>query len=62
MWKPEHRLAADRRGPRYLSDLIEAEWALIAPLIPPARRGGRKRSVDMLAANGAPFQRISRLV
>ena len=47
MWKPEHRLAADRRGLRYPSDVNDAEWALIAPLIPPARRGGRRRSVDV---------------
>jgi len=45
MWKPEHRLAADRRGLRYPSDLTDAEWALIAHLIPPAKRGGRKRTV-----------------
>src|SRR5215203_6176799 len=41
MWKPEHRAAADRRGLRYESDLTDAEWALIAPLIRPAKRGGR---------------------
>ena len=29
------------------------EWALIAPLMPPAKRGGRKRSVDVReAVNG----------
>jgi transposase len=47
MWTPEHRRAADRRGLRYPSDLSEAEWALVAPMIPPARHGGRKRSVDV---------------
>jgi hypothetical protein len=26
MWKPEHRVAGDRRGLRYPSDLIDAEW------------------------------------
>ncbi len=45
MWKPEHRRAANRRGLRYPSDLTDAEWALVEALIPPARRGGRKRSV-----------------
>jgi transposase len=55
MWKPEHRLAADRRGLRYPFDLIDAEWALIAPLIPPARRGGRKRSVDVREVLNAIF-------
>jgi transposase len=45
MWKTEHRIAANRTGLRYPSDLTDEEWALVAPLIPPARRGGRKRSV-----------------
>ena len=35
MWKPEHRLAADRSGLRYPSDLTDAEWAIVAPMIPP---------------------------
>ena len=47
MWTPEHRRAADRRGLRYPSDLTDAEWALVAPLIPPAKRGGRKREVNV---------------
>src|SRR6202022_1837894 len=46
MWKPEHRLAAERRGLRYPSDMTDCEWTLIAPLIPPARRGGRPRDVN----------------
>ena len=45
MWKTEHRNAANRTGLRYPSDLTDEEWALVAPLIPPARHGGRKRSV-----------------
>lgn len=47
MWTCEHRRAADRRGLRYPSDLTDAEWALVAPFVPPARHGGRKREVDM---------------
>jgi len=47
MWTPEHRRAADRRGLRYPSDLTDAEWALIAPLIRPAKRGGRPRTADV---------------
>src|SRR3712207_1133532 len=46
MWKPEHRVAADRRGLRYASDLTDAEWALVAPLIRPAKCGGRPRAVN----------------
>ncbi len=47
MWKPEHRRAADRRSLRYPSGLTDAEWALAEAMIPPAKRGGRKRSVDV---------------
>ena len=45
MWTDENRHLYERRGPRYPSDLTDAEWALIAPLIPPAKRGGRPREV-----------------
>ena len=31
----------------YPSDLTDAQWALIAPLIPPAEPGGRERAVDL---------------
>ena len=47
MWKPEHRRAADRSGLRYPSDLSDAEWLMIEPMIPPAKRGGRRRSVNV---------------
>jgi transposase len=47
MWTAEHRRACDRRGLRYPSDMTDAEWALVGPLIPPAKRGGRKRTVDL---------------
>ena len=47
MWKPDHRRAADRRGLRYPSDLSDSEWALIEPAIPPAKRGGRRREVNV---------------
>lgn len=55
MWKPEHRQAADRRGRRYASDLSEAEWALVEPMIPPAKRGGRRREVDVREVLNAIF-------
>ena len=47
MWTPEHRRAANRSGLRYPSDLTDDEWAVVAAMIPPARHGGRKRSVDV---------------
>ena len=59
MWKPEHRRAADRRGLRYPSDLSDAEWALVEPLIPPARRGGRPRKVDVREVLNAIFYVLS---
>jgi putative transposase len=31
----------------YPSDLTDAQWAELAPLIPPAEPGGRHRSVDL---------------
>jgi len=47
MWKPEHRLAARRVGQRYDSDLVNEEWALVEPLIPPPKRGGGKRTMNI---------------
>ena len=47
MWTRENRGLYERKGTRYPSDLSDAEWALIAPLIPPAKRGGRRREVDL---------------
>ena len=55
MWKPEHRAAADRRGLRYPSDMTNAEWALVAPLIRPAKRGGRPRTVNIREVLNAIF-------
>jgi transposase len=55
MWKPEHRRTADRSGLRYPSDLTDAEWALVAPLIRPAKRGGRPRSVNVREVLNAIF-------
>src|SRR5438874_5455501 len=47
MWTPENRTRYDRSGLRYPSDLRNEEWALIEPLIPPAKRGGNKRRVNL---------------
>src|SRR5271166_1459212 len=46
MWTNENRGRYDRSKLRYPSDLTDEEWALIGPLIPPAKRGGNKRTVD----------------
>ena len=45
MWTTENRPRYNRDQLRYPSDLTDAEWAHVAPLIPPAKRGGRKRQV-----------------
>ena len=47
MWTPENRGWYDRSKLRYPSDLTDEEWALVGPLIPPAKRGGNKRTVDV---------------
>ena len=72
MWKPEHRRAADRTDLRYPSDLSDGEWLIVEPMIPPAKRGGRRRSVNVRGcrtgsftscgpvANGKPYPRTCR--
>ena len=35
------------------SDITDAEWAVLAPLIPPAKPGGRRRDVDLRATLNA---------
>ena len=56
MWKPEHRIAAAERGyVRYPSDMSDGEWTLVAPMIPPARRGGRPRDVNVREVLNAVF-------
>jgi transposase len=46
MWTPENRPKYARSKLRYPSDVTDEEWALIGPLIPPAKRGGNKRTID----------------
>jgi transposase len=43
-------LKKDRSRKKYLSDLTDEQWAIVEPLIPPAKqspRGGRPRQVEM---------------
>ncbi len=54
-WTVDHRRAADRRGLRYPSDLTDTEWALVAPLIRPAKHGGRPRTMDVREVLNAIF-------
>src|ERR1700731_2120534 len=59
MRMPEHRRAADRHGLRYPNDLSDSEWALIEPAIPPAKRGGRRREVNVREVLNAIFYVLS---
>lgn len=47
MWTVENRDRYNRDRLRYPSDLTDEEWALIEPLIPPGKRGGGKRRVNL---------------
>ncbi len=43
MWTPETRAEHDRDELRYPSDLTDAEWLILAPLLPPPAETGRHR-------------------
>ena len=47
MWTAQNRSRYNRDKLRYPSDLTDEEWGHIEPLIPPARRGGRRREVEV---------------
>lgn len=47
MWTDITRRQHSRAGLRYPSDLRDTEWALIEPLFPPAKIGGRPRSTNL---------------
>jgi transposase len=53
MWTDEHRARYRREVGCYPSDLTEAEWSRLEPLIPAAKPGGRPRTTDMRAAMNA---------
>ena len=47
MWTTENCYRYNRDRLRYPSDLTDNEWSQVAPLIPPAKRGGRRREGDV---------------
>ena len=56
MWTTENRPRYNRDRLRYPSDLTDAEWALVEPEIPPSKRGGGKRRVNLReVANGVMY-------
>lgn len=46
MWTAENRRRYDRSKLRYPSDVTDAEWLVLKPHIPRAKRGGNRRHVD----------------
>ena len=53
MWTDEHRAVYPREGGSFPSNLTDAEWERLAPLIPAGDQGGRPRKTDMRAAMNA---------
>lgn len=53
MWTASHRAQHRQTGIGFPSDLTDAEWDRLAPLVPPASPGGRPRKTDMRSAMNA---------
>jgi putative transposase len=53
MWTAEHRALHGQWGTSFPSNLTDAEWTQLEPLIPAATPGGRPRKTDMRAAMNA---------
>jgi hypothetical protein len=52
-WIDIARRGHNRDSARYPSDLRDQEWSRIAPLPPPAKRGGRPRTTCLRAVSNA---------
>lgn len=46
-WTDIARAEHNRDRLRFPSDLTDREWAIVAPLTPPSRPGGRPRTMQM---------------
>lgn len=66
-WTDIARAEHDRDRLRFPSDLTDREWAVVAPMIPAPRRGGRPRTTDMrdvfeailfIASSGCPWRML----
>ena len=55
MWGEITRAQYRRDGLRYASDTTDAEWAIIAPFMPPPATRGRQRTTDLRAVVNALF-------
>ena len=58
MWTADNRPRYNRDKLRYPSDLTDAEWAHIEPLIPPGKPGGGKRR-DVHSEHRLPVARAA---
>lgn len=58
-WTKITRVQYQRNGLRYASDLTDAEWMLIARKLPPRRKLGRPREVDLREVVQAIFYILS---
>jgi transposase len=47
IWTDSARRQYQRLGRRYSSDLTDEEFALIGPMLPPAKGGGQRRGTDL---------------
>src|SRR4051794_7761473 len=52
-WDETTRHDHRRMSARYPSDMTDQEWAVIAPLLPPPKAGGRPRKTDLRAVMDA---------
>jgi putative transposase len=55
MWTPETRARHNRDHLRYGSDLSDDEWQVLAPLLPPPAKTGRRRAWPMREMLNAVF-------
>ena len=55
MWTDVQRETYKQGDGRFPSNMTDAEWAVLGPLIPDATAGGRPRKTDMRAAMNAIF-------
>ncbi len=46
-WTDITRVEQNRSLERYPSHMTDAEWIVVAPLVPSARTGGRARTTDL---------------
>jgi putative transposase len=66
-WTNIARREHKRETDRYPSDLTDAEWLVIASLLPAAKSGGRKRTTELrevvngilyIASSGCPWRML----